>query len=80
MTSYGVVLERQFAEPHEWWNLYDAWREEEYQNLIAGRTCLDCAKCRRCDEHEDTGFCMEDGEFVYDTYDVATIGCECFEL
>lgn len=72
------VMERQFCEPHEWWEQYDEAREREWQSLIAGKSCLDCNRCRKCEKHPDTGFCMEDGEFVYDTDLVAENGCEFF--
>ena len=79
-----TVIERlsepqRLAEPHEWFAYYDARREEEYQALIRGKTCLDCGRCRKCKKHPDTGFCMEDGDFVYDDEYVKDIGCECFE-
>ena len=77
--TYETAFFTSFNEPHTWWDLYDARREGEYQDLIAGKTCLDCGKCRVCERDSSIGFCMEDHEFVYGDESVYNIGCECFE-
>lgn len=78
MFVYQPTLERQFSEPHAWWDEYDARREEQYRELIKGKTCLDCGKCRICERTPTIGYCVEDGEFRYDTDNVEQAGYECF--
>lgn len=72
-------LDKQFSEPHEWWGAYEERREAEYMALVKGKTCLDCGRCRRCEKHPDTGYCTEDGEFVYADDRPEETGCETFE-
>lgn len=67
-----------FREPHEWWDEYDARREEAYRALVHGKTCLDCGKCVRSERHPDEGFCTEDGEFRTEEDSPERDGMECF--
>ena len=74
-------LEMQFMEPHEMWDEYAARKEAGYQSLVKGKTCLDCGRCRKPDPytgHSGIGFCLEDGEFVFDDAFVSEIGCRSF--
>ena len=76
MTASGLL--RQFHEPHEWWDQYEAERDEAYKSLIKGKTCLDCAKCRVCERDASIGYCTEDGEFRYADDVPEKEGMECF--
>ena len=73
-----AILERQFVEPHVWWDRYQDELDEEYRALVEGKTCLDCAKCTRSERHPDIGWCEEDG-FVDGDETVRQRGLECFE-
>lgn len=71
-------LDRQFAEPHNWWDAYTERKDAEYAALIAGKTCLDCGKCVRSERHPDEGFCTEDKEFRTEDDRPLELGMECF--
>lgn len=64
----------------EAWDLYCDRQEREYKALIAGKTCLDCGECVKCEieGHENIGYCREDGEFVTDDETIEEMGIECF--
>ena len=85
MFVYQPTLERQFSEPHAWWDEYDARREEQYRELIKGKTCVDdCGKCRIPDIHDSrfhfmtVGFCPEIDDFVGEGDTPARFDCQSF--
>jgi len=76
--TYERAFFTTFSEPHEWWEEYDARREEAYRALVKGKTCLDCGKCRVCERDAGIGYCTEDGEFRYADDIPEKEGMECF--